>query len=159
MTFVLDVRDRKKSLLRPVIHFWQRAGELLYVLRKHLALLGVLGFALDYPFAPKAAPIGSVLPLLCGVLSAAVSATLALLCNASIGLYSLFSDDASPLFRIGQRFNLCLGEPAFTSDICPEAGPFPAFSGHCALALVACALFLFGGGVSRKQPAEHGRTR
>jgi len=159
MTFVVELRDLKKSLPRPVAHFWQRVVELACVLRIRLVLLGLLGLALDYAFPPKVAPSGGAPALLCSVLSAAVSATLGLLGDASTGLYTLFGDSASPLFRLGQRLNLCFGEPVFALDICSEVGSFPTFSGHCTLALVACALFLFSGGVNQREVARRGRSR
>jgi hypothetical protein len=93
------------------------------------------------------------------VLTALASATLGLLRDVSVGWCLLFGDDASPLLRLGQRASLCFGEPRFPFDVCPEAGPFPAFSGIYACALVGCALFLFGCGFSRKEPAMQGKGR
>lgn len=161
MTFVVELRDLKKSLPRPIVALlWQRAGELLCVLRIRLALLGLLGFALERPFdAPAVAPSGGALALLCGVLSAAVSATLGLLCDAGSGLSALFSEDASSLFRFEQKLSLCFGEPLFPFDICPGAGPFPPFSWHSTLALLACAVLLFGCSFRRAESPKHGTER
>jgi hypothetical protein len=159
MTIALELRGRNKNLPRPVVHFWHAVTAQLCLLRIRLAVLSLLGFALDYPFAPRATSDSRILASLCGVLSAAVSATLSLLGDASASLYTLFSDDTGPLFRIGQRLNLCFGEPVFALDLCPEAGPFPTISGHGALALAACALFLFGSGMTSPEPGKQAKMR
>jgi hypothetical protein len=158
MTFVVELRDLMKGLPRPVIHFWQRAADDLCALRVRVALLGVLGLlglSLDCPLGASGAA-GGVPALLCGVLCAAVSATLGLLQNASSDLYALFSDDASPAFRLGQRLSPCFGEPLLSFDTCPEAGLFPVFSWHSTLALAICACLLLGCGPRRKESPEHG---
>jgi hypothetical protein len=159
MTSVVELRDPKKSLPRPVAHLWQRGALLLCALRIRLAFLGLLGFALDYPFDAKVAPSGGVLALLCSVLSAAVSATLGLLCAASVAFYTLFCDDPSPVFRVGQGLSPCFGEQVFPFAICAEAGPFPSFSWPSTLALTLCALLLFGCGSRRHDSARHCQER
>ena len=160
MTFVFELRDLKKSLPRPIAHFWQRAAELLCALRIRLALLGLLGFALERPFdAPVVTPSGGPLALLCGVLSAAVSATFGLLCDAGSGLSALFSEDASPLLRLEHRLSLGFGEPMLPFDICPGAGPFPPFSWPSTLALLASAVLLFGGSFRRAESPQYGSER
>ncbi len=151
MTFVVELRDLKKNLPRPVPHFWQRV---LCVLRTRLAFLGLLGFALGSPVI--GAPSGGALALLCGVLSAAVSATLGLLCDASMALSALFSDDASPALRLGQRLSLCFGAPLSPFDICHESRSFPTVSGYALSALAACSLLLFGSGFSRRESVQRG---
>jgi hypothetical protein len=159
MTFVVELRDPKKSLPRPVSHFWQRAAEGLCTLRVRLAILGLLGLSLDCPLHASATRSGGTLALLCGILSAAVSATLGLLQNASSGMSAWFADDASPAFRLGQGLALCLGEPLFAFDICPETGPFPAVSWHSTLALAVSAFLLLGCGPRPKQSPNRGRER
>jgi hypothetical protein len=88
---------------------------------------------------------------LCDVLTAAVSATFALLCDASDGLSALFSDPPSPIFGLAERLNRCFGESLLPFDTCPVAGPFPTFSGLRLCALGACALLLFGCGFRRRE--------
>ena len=154
MTFVAELRDSKKSPPRPTAHFWQRVASELCGLRVRVAFLGMLGVALDYALDRSVTSSDSVLALLCSVLTAAVSATLGLLRDTSIGLGSLFSDHASPVLQFGQELGLCFGEPPLPLDICPEAGPFPALSGNGLFALVACAVLLFGCGFSRQEPAK-----
>src|SRR6187431_2627393 len=79
MTLVVELRDLKKSLPRPLSHLWRRASGLLCELRIRLALLGLLYLALDWPVGGGSAQSGgSLLPSLCGLLTAAVSATLGL---------------------------------------------------------------------------------
>jgi|SRR6187431_3143471 len=159
MTLVVELRDLKKSLPRPLSHLWRRASGLLCELRIRLALLGLLYLALDWPVGGGSAQSGgSLLPSLCGLLTAAVSATLGLVSDPSIGLGALFSADANPGSQLGQRLSLCLGEPVFPFAVCPEAGSFPAFSGHYLCALAACALFLFGCGL-RSEPARPNGNR
>jgi len=154
MTFVVELRDLKKSLPRPVTHFWQQAMGALCALRVRLALLGLLGCALDCPLDAGVTAGSGLLGLLCGVLAAAASATLGLLCEASSALYALVSDHESAVSQLEQGLNLHFSEPLMKFDICPDTGPFPTLSGHCLCALGACALLLFGGGLSRRQPAN-----
>ncbi|HKO48044.1 MAG TPA: hypothetical protein VJV79_09990 [Polyangiaceae bacterium] len=129
------------------------------MLRVRLALVSLLGAALDYYFAPKVAPSGGALALLCGVLSAAVSATVGLLRDASVGVSALFSADVSPAFRLGQRLSLCFGEQVFPFDICAEAGPFPSFSWHSTVALMLGSALLFGCGVRPRHSPKLGQKR
>ena len=143
MAFHVALHELKKNLTRPVTHFWPRASDVWCALRFRLAFLGLVGFALGFPFDAQVAS-GGVLGLLCGVLTAAVSAMLGLLYDAGAGLYALFSDDASALIPLGRRLSLCLAEPVLPFDICADARAFPPFSGHSALALGAWVLFLFG---------------
>ena len=157
MTFVVELRDLKKSLPRPVTHFWQRAAAGLCTSHVRAACFGLLAFALGCPLDASGAPSGGVLAFLCGVLSAADSATLGLLQNAGSGLYALFSDDASPVFPLGQTLSQCFGEPLFAFDICPEAGLFPPFSWHSTLALTVCAFLLLGCDPRRKESPTPGR--
>jgi hypothetical protein len=77
-----------------------------------------------------------------------------LLGDTSSALSHLFGNYAGPALRLGQPLSLCFGEPSLPLDICPDAGAFPALSGNCLLALVACALLLFGCGFSRQEPAK-----
>jgi len=150
MTFVVELRDLKKSLPRPLTHFWQRAVEVLCASRVRLAKFGLLAFALDCSLDASSAPGDGVLALLCGVLSAAVSATLGLLQNASNSLYALFSDEANPVLSLEQKLSLCFGEPIFAFDGCPEAGSFPSLPWHSMVALAVCAFLIFGGGSRRR---------
>jgi hypothetical protein len=149
MTFVLELRELKKSLPRPVTHFWRRATGVVCALRLRLALLALLCLAFDCPVGGGLAPSGGGLALLCGVLTAAMSATLALVSDASLGLAALLSADTSPGSQLAQTLGLCLGQPLSPFDVCPEAGSFPAFSGYYLGVLAACALLSFGCGLSR----------
>jgi len=156
MRFVVELRDRKRNLLRRAAHLWQRATGELCGMRVRVAVLGLLGVALECPVDDSLTSSGGILALLCSVLTAAVSATLGLLGDTSSALSPLFSDHASSALRLGQPLSLCFGEPVgpLALAVCPEAGPFPALSGHCLLALLACALLLFGCGFSRQEPAK-----
>lgn len=154
MTFAVELRDLKKSLPRPITLFWQRARGALCALRVRLVCLGLLAIAMGHPLDGGVAAHDSVLAALCEVLTAAVSATAGLLCDASSDLLALLGDPSSPL-KV-QRLGLCLPESAFPLDICPASRPFPAFSGDRALALAACALFLFGCGFGRRGRARQG---
>jgi len=153
MTFVVQLRDLKRLPRRAPLLLWQHATRQLCGLPVRVAVLGVLGVALEYPVDSVTAS-GGILALLCNVLTAAVSATLGLLGDTSSALSPLFGDYASPALRLGQPLSLCFGEPLLALDICPEAGAFPALSRNCLLALVACALLLFGCGFSRQEPAK-----
>jgi hypothetical protein len=153
MTFVVELRDLKKSLPRPVAHFWQQATGALCALRFRLAVLGLLGCALACPLDTGATASSGILALLCGVLTAAASATLGLLCDASSALSGL-SEHANAALGLGQRLDLRFTEPLLKFDICPETGPFPALSGHSLVALAACAFLLFGPGLSHREPAK-----
>ena len=150
MTFVVELRDLKKSLPRPIALFCQRATETLCILRFRLACVGLLGLALGYPAGAGGAPRDGVLGVLCAVLTALLSATTGLMCDASSGLSTLLGEQSSSVLKLSQ----CFAEPVFPLDIAPTGGPFPTFSGHRALALAACALFLFGCGVGRRDAAS-----
>jgi hypothetical protein len=152
MTFVVELRNLKKSLPLRAPLLWQSAARQLCGLPA--AALGLLGVALEFPVNESVTASGGILALLCSVLTAAVSATLGLLGDTSSALSRLFGDHASPALRLGQPLSLCFGEPLLPLDICPEAGAFPTLSGNCLLALVACALVLFGCGFSRQEPAK-----
>ena len=95
-----------------------------------------------------------MLALLCGVLTAAASATLGLMCDASSALSGLFGDQTSLVFRFDRGLSLRFAEPLLKFDICPEAGPFPALSGHCLVGLAACAVLLFGTGFGHPEHAK-----
>lgn len=159
MTFVVELRDLKKSLPRPVTQLWQRSIGALCAPRLRLGCLGLLVLAIGYPVDNAVGPHDSVLAMLCAVLTAAVSATAGLLCDASSTLLALFGDPPSPAFALGQRLSLCFSEPALPLDVCPTPGPFPTFSGHRTWAIAACTVFLFGCGfvrrASAKQSAAH----
>ena len=157
MTFVVELRDLKRGLPRPLSHFWQRAAKMFCALRLKLAFISLLCLALDWPADGKLAPRSGVLASVCGVLTAAVSATLTLMSDACSGLSALFSDDLSALFPFGQGLSLCLEGSVFPFDVCRQAGTFPAFSGYSTLALLACALLLFGCSFSRQKPGSRGR--
>jgi hypothetical protein len=159
MTIVLALRDLKKNLVRPVSHLWPRAERRWCVVRVRLAFLGLLGLLLGDPLNPGLIADGHALAVLCGVLSAAVSAAVGLLCDASVGLCVLFRDDTSPVFRLGRRLSLCPEEQVFPLDLCLDAGPFPAFSLQSMIALLLCSLFLFGAGFRRTAPSRGARTR
>ena len=150
MTFVVELRDLKKCLPRPVTHLWQWSLKSLCVLRVRLACLGLLAVALGYPVDGVAASQGDVLAMLCALLTAAVSATAGLLCDASSDLLALFGDPSSPAFKFPHQLGMCFAEPVFPLDVCAAAEPFPTFSGHRAWALAACAVFLFGCGFGRR---------
>lgn len=157
MTFVVELRVLKKSLPRPVTHFWQRTWGALCALRIRLAFLGLLGCALDCPLDAGVTAGSGLLALLCGVLTAAASATLGLFCEASSALSALVNDHTGGVLQHEHGLYPHFAEPLLKFDICPETGPFPALSGHCLCALGACALLLFGGGFSRRTPANrHG---
>ncbi len=159
MTFVVELRELKKSLPQPVVRFWQRAAHELCALRTRLAFLGLLGVVLEYPVERGVTSNDGVLALLCGVLTAAVSATLGLLHDTGSLFSALFSDHASPVLLLGHRLSLCFEEPLLPFEVCPETGPFPAFSGNCLFGLVASALLLFGCGFKRQEPAKLGNGR
>jgi len=159
MTIVVELRDLKKSLPRPVSHFWQRASQGLCMVRVRIACLCLLGLALGYPADAEAVPRDGVLAMLCAVLTAAVSATIGLLCDASSGLSGWFFDHSSPAFRLEQRFSVCFGEQVFPFDLCPAGGTFPTFSAQRLCALVACALLLFGCGLHRGRSVQLGENR
>jgi hypothetical protein len=155
MTFVVELRDLRKNLPRPISHLWQRATEALCVSRVRLLCLGLLAVALGYPVDPAGAPREGVLGMLCALLMALVSATNGLLCDASSGASALFGDHESSAFKLSQ----CFDEPLFPLGISPAAAAFPTFSGHAAFALAACALFLFGCGFGRRESAKPCRGR
>jgi len=159
MTFVVELRDLKKNLPRPVGYFWRRSAESLCALRVRLAFFGLLGFAIDHAFDARIAHEGGVLASLCGVLSAAVSATLGLLGDFGVGVYALFSDDASPVLRLGQGLSLCFEEQVSPFDVCAAAAPFPAFSWHFGVALMLFSPLLFGCGFRGQQSPKLGRER
>jgi hypothetical protein len=159
MTFVLELRDLKKSLPRPVTHLWQRSREAFCAQRVRLVFLGLLLLALGYPVDGGTAPHDSVLATLCAVLTAAVSATAGLLCDASGDLLALLGNPSSPAFELPHQLSLCFAEPVLPLDICPATGPFPTFSGHRAWALVACVVFSFGCGFGRHLAAKQGARR
>jgi len=159
MTFVVELRDLKKSLPRPVTQLWQRSLDALCARRVRLAFLGLLLVALGYPVDGGAVSHDGVLATLCAVLTAAVSATAGLLCDASGDLLALFGDASSPAFGLPQGLNLCIAEPVLPLDICPAAGPFPAFSGYRGWALAACVVFMFGCGLGRRANAKQSAAR
>ena len=159
MTFVVELRDLKKSLPRPVTHLWQRLPDALCTQRVRLVFLGLLLVALGYPVDAGASPHAGLLATLCAVLTAAVSATAGLLCDATGDLLALFADPSSPAFKLPQGLGLCFAEPVLPLDICPTTGPFPTFSGHRALALAACVVLLFGCGFRRRVAVEQGTGR
>jgi hypothetical protein len=152
MTFVVELRDLKKSLPRPVTLLWQRSIGALCAPRVRLACMGLLMLTIGYPVDNGAGPHDGVLAMLCAVLTAAVSATAGLLCDASSTLLALVGDPSNP--ALGQRLSLCFSEPVLPLDVCPAPGPFPTFSGHRAWALAACAVFLFGFGFVRRASAK-----
>ena len=158
MTFVVELRDLKKSLPRPITYLWARAADALCAVRVRLVCVALLGLALGYPVEAGAAPHGGVLAMLCAVLTAAVSATAGLLCDASSGLLALLGDPTNQALGF-QHLGLCFDESALPLDICPAAGPFPTFSGQRALALAACAVFLFGCSFRRRRPVQQGARR
>jgi hypothetical protein len=159
MTFVVELRDLKKSLPRPVAHFGRQALATLCALRVRLVFLSLLGCALDCPRNADITASSGVLALLCGVLTAAASATLGLFCDAGSELSALFGDHTSPVFGFGQRFGLHFTEPLSSFGICPAAAPFPMLSGHSLCALGACALLLFGCGYRRQEAAQRSGGR
>lgn len=159
MTFVVELRDLKKSLPRPIAYLWARTAGALCAVRVRVACLALLGLALGYPVEAGAAPHDGVLAMLCAVLTAAVSATTGLLCGASSALLALFGVSSNQTLGFEHHLNLCFAEPSFPLDICPAAGPFPTFSGQRALALAACAVFLFGCSFGRRGSVRRGAER
>ena len=159
MTFVVELRDLKKSLPRPLTYWWPHAANALCFVRVRLACVALLAVALGYPVEAGPAPHDGVLAMLCGVLTAAVSATTGLLCDASSSVLALFGDPSSSAFRVHQSLGLCFAEPVLPLDICPATGPFPAFSGHRVWALAACAVFLFGCNFGRRASARQSAGR
>lgn len=154
MTIVVELRDLKNSLPRPITRFVQRAFEVSYVFRVRLACLSLLGIALGDPFDGSLAPRDGVLGMLCAVLTAVVSAATSLLCAASSMLLGSFSDHANTAFRLEQKLGLCFPEPTSPFDLCPAAGALPPFSVHRVCALAACAVILFGGGLGRRNSSH-----
>src|SRR4051794_36991902 len=110
MTFVVKLRNLKKSLPRRAPLLWQSAARQLCGLPVRVAVLGLLGVALECPVHESVTTGGGILALLCSVLTAAVSATLGLLGDTSSALSHLFGDYASPALRLGQPLGLCFGE-------------------------------------------------
>ncbi|HYP97104.1 MAG TPA: hypothetical protein VER96_00430 [Polyangiaceae bacterium] len=159
MTFVVELRDLKKSLPRPLTYWWPHPASALCLVRVRLACLALLAVALGYPVEPGAVPHDGVLAALCGLLTAAVSAMTSLLCDASSSVLALFGDPSSSAFKVPQSLGVCFAEPVLPLDICPAAGPFPTFSGHRVWALAACAVFLFGCGFGRRASAQQGAGR
>ena len=154
MAVVIELRDLKKGLFRPVSCCWERSVHALCVLRVRVACVGLLGIALGYPLDD---PRESALVSLCDVLTAAVSATFALLCDATNGVSALLS--LPPIFGFARRLNLCFEEPLSPFDTCPTAAPFPAFSALRLCALGACALLLFGCSFGQREPAGRDTPR
>ncbi|HET7542878.1 MAG TPA: hypothetical protein VFK05_23560 [Polyangiaceae bacterium] len=152
MTLVVELRDFKKDPRRPVSCCWQRSLELLCAQRFRVACMVLLGVALGYPVDSGWVARDGVLASLCDVLTAAVSATLALACDACDGLGALLSDPPSPMLGLSARLNGCFGEPLLAFDTCPAGRPFPTFSGLRLCALGVCALLLFGCGMARREP-------
>jgi len=153
MMFVVELHELRKRLPRPIIHFLRRAGDGLCPLRLRLAFFGLLGLTLDWSFDAALTRGSGALASLCGVLSAAGSALLGLLCDAGVGLFALFSDDANPASQAVQRLSVCFDAARSPFEICSDASPFPAFSRQFAAALLACALLLFGCSRSRAEAA------
>jgi len=158
MTFVVELRDLKKSLPRPLTYWWPHAANALCFVRVRFACLALLAVALGYPVEPGAVPHDGVLAALCGLLTAAVSAMTSLLCDASSSLVALLGDSSSSAF-MHQSLGMCFAEPVLKLDICPASGPFPTFSGHRLWALAACVVFLFGCGFGRRASAQQGSGR
>ena len=156
MTFVFQLRGSKKMLTRPATRFWRQTTHALCALRLRLAFVGLLGVALERPLAVDAAPEGGVLPLLCGVLTASVSATLGLLLDASRELTALFSRDSTPLSWLSQSAGRWLGEPPSPFALYRDSSDFPALSWYSAalIGLAGAALSSLGGGFRRAEPYE-----
>src|SRR5438477_10854306 len=112
MTIVVELRDLKKGLPRPITQLWQRATNALCVLRVRLACVALLGVALASPLEGGPAPYEGALAMLCAVLTAVVSATAGLLCDAGSDVLALFGDPANSAFRLQQGLSLCCTEPA-----------------------------------------------
>jgi len=154
MTFVVELRDLKRSLPRPVTHLWHRTTHAVCVVRVRLACLGLLVVALGYPVDASSGSRDGVLGMLCAVLTAAVSAATSLLCDTGNALFALFSDQSGPTLRLEEKLGLWFADPASPFDICPATGAFPDFSLQRACALAACALILFGCGFGHRKPAH-----
>jgi len=159
MTFVVELRELKKSLPRPFIQWWARSLDSLCVVQVRAACLLLLVVALGYPVDGGLAPHDGVLAMLCAVLTAAVSATTGLLCDASSDVLALFGDPTNPAAKLHQQLSLHFGQPVFPLDICPADGPFPTFSGHRAWLFGACVVFLFGCVFGRRGSAQQGAAR
>ena len=153
MTQVVELRDLKKGLARPVSCCWQRSLQLLCALRFRAACFALLSVTLAFPIESGVATRGGALVTVCDLLTAAVSATFALLCDAISALSALLIDHANPLFGLAERLSPCLGEPFLPFETCPAAGPFPTFSGARLCALAACALLLCGCNYGRREAA------
>jgi hypothetical protein len=93
--------------------------------------------------------------MLCAVLTALVSATTGLLCDASSDIAAALGDYSNSALRLSQ----CFGEPLLPFDISSVSAPFPGFSGDRVCALAACALFLFGCGYGRGEPTRQRGAR
>ncbi|HYQ42277.1 MAG TPA: hypothetical protein VER11_09915 [Polyangiaceae bacterium] len=159
MTLVVELRDLKKSLPRPVTHLWHRTARAVCGVRVRVACLGLLIIALGDPLDAGSGSRNGVLGMLCAVLTAAVSAATSLLCDTGSALFALFGDQSSPALGLGQKLGLCFADPASPFDICPATGAFPAFSLQRACALAACALILFGCGFGHRKPARESADR
>jgi len=155
MTILVELRDLRKSLPGLGTHFWRRAVRALAFAWLRPLSLGLLGIVvLEGPIGAPVTPGAGVLPLLCGVLTAAVSATFGLLFNASAELSALFSDDGGQPFWAWQTLSHWFGEPGLPFDIYLDAAPIPTLSWRSALELATAALLVFAGSLRRQEAAE-----
>jgi len=154
MTILVELRDLRKSLPGLGTHFWRRAVRALAFAWLRPLSLGLLGIVvLEGPIGAPVTPGAGVLPLLCGVLTAAVSATFGLLFNASAELSALFSDGGKP-FWPGQVLSHWFGEPGLPFDIYADAPLIPTLSWRSALGFGTAALLLLAGSVRPQESVK-----
>lgn len=152
MTLVVELRDLKQDRHRPSSCCWQRRLNSLCVQRLRIACLGLLAVAVGYPVDSGTLTRAGGLASLCDVLTAAVSASFALLCDACDVLSASLIEPPSLVFGLSEQLSGCFGESLLPFDTCPAAGPLPTFSGLRLFALGACALLLFGCSFGRREP-------
>jgi len=152
MTILVELREIRKRLPGLGIRSWRRSVRALagsWILLP----LSLLGIVLENPLGAPVTPGAGVLPLLCGVLTAAVSATFGLLFDASAELSALFSDGGKP-FWPGQVLSHWFGEPGLPFDIYADAPLIPTLSWRSALGFGTAALLLLAGSVRPQQSVK-----
>ena len=121
-----------QRLPRPGSYTWLRIAGGLGALWARLMILCLVGFGLAF-MVSGALSSGSWLSVLCGTLTAALTATLNLIFSGIIGLCALFIDDTSALYWVWQKLTFALGGPVFPLDMyagtvlhVADVTPFPS---------------------------------
>ena len=153
MTILVELREIRKRLPGLGTRSWRRSVRALAGLWIRLLSLSLLGIVLENPLGAPVTPGAGVLPLLCGVLTAAVSATFGLLFNASAELSALFSDGGKPCWP-WQVLSHWFGEPGLPLDIYADAPLIPTLSWRSALGFGTAALLLLAGSVRPQQSVK-----